>query len=115
MTILALVTGSLFRNPERREGKSDHFAIATIKWLEDGRPHYAKVFAFEQDARAALLDLAKGDTLSVAGRLAAELYEKDGEHRIGLKIVADKIMPLKPRPRSATTAGKEKTHDNHRR
>lgn len=103
--ILALISGTLYRDPEQRTGKNAPFAVATVKWVEDGRPQYAKALAFDDEARSTLMDLAKGDALSITGRLEVELFEKEGQlPRVTLKIVADKILPLKPRSRRAVTA-----------
>jgi single-stranded DNA-binding protein len=45
--------------------------------------------------------LAEGDAISVQGAFKAELYDKDGEKRLSLSIVADNVLalrqPAKPR------------------
>ncbi|MCW2315107.1 single-stranded DNA-binding protein [Rhodoblastus acidophilus] len=114
MSLYALAAGTLFRDPEIRTGKNGAFAVATLKWIEDAKPHYATCLAFEDDARAALVDLAKGDPVSIAGRLEVEQYEKDGAHRIALKIIAERVTPLKPRATTATTTNQRKTYDRSR-
>jgi single-stranded DNA-binding protein len=59
------------------------------------------------------LHLADGDAISVQGAFKSELYEKDGEKRRSLSIVADNVLalrqPAKPRrlgkkPQPATRA-----------
>jgi single-stranded DNA-binding protein len=112
VSILALVTGSLFRDPERREGKNGPFLCATLKHLDGGHAEFVRVLAFDDEARGELGALAKGDALSVTGRLETELFEKEGHPpRVSLTIFADRILPLKKSPRdtgapTASTIGK---------
>jgi single-stranded DNA-binding protein len=59
------------------------------------------VIVFNADAVAALLALAKGDACSIAGRAKLTSWEKDGEQRHGLSVVADRVL-------SAYAAGKQR-------
>jgi single-stranded DNA-binding protein len=40
------------------------------------------------------LRLQDGDAISVQGTLKAELYDKDGEKRFSLSIIADNVLAL---------------------
>jgi single-stranded DNA-binding protein len=39
-----------------------------------------------------LLALGKGDTIAVTGRATIKTWEKNGEHRAGLSVVAEGVM-----------------------
>jgi single-stranded DNA-binding protein len=53
------------------------------------------VLAFSESVQAELMRLADGDAISVQGTLKAELYEKDGEKRLSLSIVAAHVVALR--------------------
>jgi single-stranded DNA-binding protein len=44
--------------------------------------------------QAELMRLADGDAISVQGAFKAELYDKDGEKRLSLSIVAERVLGL---------------------
>jgi single-stranded DNA-binding protein len=106
MTILALTTGTLFRNPETRVSKNGRaFSTATLKFKEGDGVAFVKLLVFQEAAQAELSRLHEGDALSAQGQLKAETYvAKDGETRISLTIIADQLLPLraekKARPKS---------------
>jgi hypothetical protein len=52
------------------------------------------VLAFSESIQAELMRLADGDAISVQGALKAELYDKDGEKRFSLSIIADYVLAL---------------------
>jgi len=96
-----LATGSLIRDPERRHtsaGKPYATALMRVP-SEDSEAIMVSVIAFNADAVAALLALAKGDALAVAGRAKLTTWQKNGEDRHGLSVIADRVM-------SAYAAGK---------
>jgi single-stranded DNA-binding protein len=101
MTIIALVTGSLFKAPERRTSKSGKpFAVATIKVRDGDAMQFVRIVMFSESAQTELLRLSEGDSLSAQGSLKAELYAKDGgEPKLSLSIVADQILALKQPPK----------------
>ena len=119
MTIIALLSGSLHKDPETKTGKNGPFVCATLKHLDGGgHPQFARVVAFDQEARDELASLSKGDGLAVTGRLEAEIYSPEGEPpRVSVSLIADRVTPLRKTPRdtSAPTATKGKTYDRPRR
>jgi single-stranded DNA-binding protein len=48
-----------------------------------------------ENIQAELLRLQDGDAISVQGALKVELYDKDGERRLSLSIVADNVLALR--------------------
>jgi len=91
-----LASGSLVRDPQRRyssAGKPYATGLARIP-VEDGEPMLVSLIAFERDAAAALLALARGDALAVAGRAKLTSWQKDGEDHHGLNIVVDRVVTL---------------------
>jgi hypothetical protein len=98
--IFALVTGTLFRNPESKLAKNGKtYAVATIISKDGGESTFVNLVAFSDSAKEAILELAAGDALSVQGKATIGVYEKNGEHRPSLSIIADKILPLRQPPK----------------
>ena len=56
-----------------------------------------KLVAFSERVHAELMRLADGDAISVQGPFKAELYDKDGEKRLSLSIIADNVLALHQR------------------
>jgi len=95
-----LVQGTLFRAPEPRTGKTSgkSFVAATLKVRDGEAAQFSRVLAFSSAAQGELLRLDDGDVLSVQGGLRAEAYEKGGELRVRLTVLADAVLSLR-RPR----------------
>ena len=95
-----LVSGSIFRAPESRVSKSGKpFVTATLRCKDGDASQWWKILAFSESACAELLRLGDGDAVSAQGQLKAELYEKDGETRLSLSVIADHVLALKQPPR----------------
>jgi single-stranded DNA-binding protein len=95
MTAHVIVTGTLFRPPEQRTSKAGKpFVTATIRVKDGDDAQWWKVLAFSENIQAELMRLADGDAKSVQGAFKAELYEKDGEKRLSLSIIADNVLAL---------------------
>lgn len=106
MTILALVNGILFRPPQQRTAKTGRlFVTATIRVkpfdnsLGGDGSRFIRVVAFSESVQSELMRLQDGDALSAQGQLSAEVFEKDGEHRVSLSLVADQVLALRQPPR----------------
>jgi len=98
-----LATGTLTADPRQRTSAAcKPYATATLRVpCEDGDPLLVSVIAFNADAVAAILALARGDSCAIAGRAKLSAWEKDGEQRHGLSVVADRVL-------SAYAAGKQR-------
>jgi single-stranded DNA-binding protein len=100
MSVLALVTGQLYRPPEQRTSKAGKlFVAATLKVKDGEAAQWWRVTAFSETAQAELMRPGDGDGVAVQGPFKAELYDKDGEHRVSLNLVADQVLALRPPPR----------------
>lgn len=101
MTAFAIVTGSLFKAPEQRTSKAGKLFVTAIVKVSKGEVfEWWRIAAFSESARTELLRLADGDAISVQGPFRAEVFEKDGEHRISLSITADQVLALRQPPKS---------------
>lgn len=92
----AIVTGALFRDPEQRTAKTGTaYTVATIREKTGDASTFWRVTAFSQSAQDELARLRDGDAISAQGQLKVETYQKDGETKISLSLVADAILPLR--------------------
>jgi single-stranded DNA-binding protein len=55
-------------------------------------PALISIIAFDPAAVRALLALGKGDAIAVTGRGAIKTWEKNGERRAGLSVVAEGVL-----------------------
>ena len=101
MSASVLVSGRLYRAPERRECRNGKtMATATIKVIDNNVAQWWSVTTFGAVADE-LLFLDAGDAASFAGRLEATLYQSNaGETKVNLKVIADRMIALSPRPAS---------------
>ncbi len=111
MTTYTLVSGTLFREPERRMSKAGKsFVTATLRVKDGEAIQWWKVVAFSETVQAELMRLADGDAMSVQGAFKVETYEKDGVTKLSLSIVADHVLALTPIA-SARQAARRKADD----
>ncbi len=111
MTTYALVTGTLFRAPEQRTAKSGKpFVTATLKAKDGEALQWWRVTAFSETAQSELMRLTDGDAVSVQGALKIEEYEKDGQKRVSLSVIADHVLALRkpPKPRNESLPPRER-------
>lgn len=106
MSAHVLVSGTIFRSPEKRVSRNgNHFVAATVKVRDGDGFAFWKVHSFSESIGEELMRLADGDAVSVQGALRAETYAKGGETRIGFSIIAAAVLPLraarKSKPKSA--------------
>jgi len=91
-----LATGTLVSDPRQRitaAGKA--FATCQMRVpAEDSEATLVSAIAFNVDAVAAILALTKGDSCAIAGRAKLTSWEKGGEKRLGLSVVADQVLTI---------------------
>lgn len=101
------ISGHLTRDPDLRatQGKTSvlNFSIAvndrrknpqTGEWEE--RPNYVDVSLFGSRADWMARDLRKGKLVTVSGKLRYSSWEKDGERRSKLSVIADDVDYERP-------------------
>lgn len=94
MSINALVTGKLFADPELRTGSSGKaYTRATLLAHDGDADSFVSVIAFGSVGEQ-LAALSKGDAASVSGRAKVKTWERNGETRVGLSVVADCLLTL---------------------
>ncbi|HEY8215380.1 MAG TPA: single-stranded DNA-binding protein [Methylocystis sp.] len=109
MTAHVLVTGTLFRAPERKTSRNGRdYAAATLKVREgENGSTFWRLTCFSESAMSELLRLTDGDGVSCQGSMKAEIYKPDnGEPRLSLSLVADQVLALRqPARRRENAAG----------
>ena len=76
-----LIEGALIAAPvQRTSAKDTPFVTVPLRCSGDGESILCSVIAFQ-----ALAALSAGNTVAVAGPAAVSQWEKNGEHRVGLK------------------------------
>jgi single-stranded DNA-binding protein len=100
MSISALASGTLFRTPEKN---GNEFLTAVLREANGTETRWVNIVAFSDVAQAELMRLRPGDSVSIQGPLKTEIYERDGEHRINLTVIADAIFALRRERRSASS------------
>jgi single-stranded DNA-binding protein len=91
----ALVGGKLFKTPEERRSNSGKtYVTANVRAADgDGEGLFVNVVAFSDSAKAALLALEDGDSVSLAGTLKIGTYEaRDGSVKPSVSMVAVKVL-----------------------
>lgn len=96
------IVGNLTKPPELRSSASGrascNFGIAvTRKWKQNDEwqeaTSFFNVVCWGEMAENAAASLAKGHRVIVSGRLEQRNYEKDGERKSVVEIVADEVGP----------------------
>lgn len=102
MSVVVLVTGSLFRAVEQRSSTAGkRYCVATLKSTSDGEGgDFWSILAFSETVQVELARLAVGEQLSVQGKCKVELYSRDGGNpRISRTVFADHVLALRAAPR----------------
>jgi single-stranded DNA-binding protein len=96
ITAYALITGTLFRALERRTSKAGKpFVTATIRAKDGADGTFWNIVAFSESAQSELIRLSEGEAMAVQGAMRIEEYEKDGQKRVSLSIVAHHALALR--------------------
>jgi single-stranded DNA-binding protein len=100
MTIHVHVSGQLAGDPARRVGQKGPFATASVRSGSGDDAVFVNVVGFAENAER-LLELRKGDALSVAGRGELRSWtNRDGIEKTTLSVVAGEIAAARPRQRA---------------
>ena len=103
-----IITGSVTRDPELREGATGTSVLSLSVAVNDRRrnaesgewedvPNYVDVTMFGNRAAAIAKHVAKGDKLAIEGKLRWQSWERDGQKRSKLDVVADEVEFLSAR------------------
>lgn len=97
---IAVISGGLTRDPEQfSHGAKLSVGVTERKKNGDNWEnvsHYFDVVVFGTPGEWAVRDLRKGSKVTVQGRLDYRQWEKDGQKRSAVQIIADRIDYPKP-------------------
>lgn len=98
---------------ERTSQNGKAFVTCNLRIEQEGGTVWASVICFDEQARAELLRSNADDTVSIRGKLKVGMYERNGEHRPSLDVIANGVLPAKPKPRpKASGKPYERTADH---
>lgn len=111
MSLHILALGTLTADPQKRtsSGGKD-YVTANLRTPTEEESTLVSVVCFSDSAKAALLALGKGDSVSVTGRAKLTSWVGwDGEARQGLSLVADAVLSAYAvgKKRDATVAARK--------
>jgi len=107
-----ILTGNLTREPELRATPSGSsvcdLGLAVNERTKVGgewtdRVNFFNVVVFGKTAENCAMYLSKGSAIALDGRLRYESWEKDGQKRSTVKVVADTVQFLGARDGATTT------------
>jgi hypothetical protein len=104
VTVSCLAQGRIFgeiqTRPTKNGGQVTYFKM---KVTNGTKIEFWSISTFSDAVREELLGLSDGDAVSVVGALGVELFDWRGEKRIGLNLLADRALGLKPKPAKPKT------------
>jgi len=110
-----LIRGRLVADPERKTTKAGKsYATARLSVTDrDGGEHLALATAFDEQALTALLALAKGDAVAVAGELSVGVWTPEGkEPRPSLRVLVHGVLsPYSVQRRREAASGARRERD----
>lgn len=88
MNIVCLA-GNMTRNPEMRKTSSGKSVVSFSLAINEGRDktEFVNCIAWEKTAELIESYVAKGDRLSLTGRLQTRKWDKDGETRYATEVI----------------------------
>jgi single-stranded DNA-binding protein len=111
MSVSVLVSGELFRDPERKTSQQSGktYVRATIKTAgADDATEYWSVLCFSETVSDELMELHAGERLAVQGQLKLELYQG----KISRTIFAGSVLTLRRKRTDKTKPKETKTAPN---
>ncbi|WP_250464228.1 single-stranded DNA-binding protein [Caballeronia sp. GAFFF2] len=90
----ALVGGKLYKQAEaRRSQNGNTYVLAKVRAADgDGESMFISVIAFDQQAQDALLALADGDSVSLAGPLKIGTYTGRDGTKASVSMTAQRVL-----------------------
>jgi single-strand DNA-binding protein len=108
-------TGNLGKDPEMSYTKGGHavtkFSVA-VSQGKDKPAMWLSVETWNKLAEQCNTKLTKGSRIEIDGRLAQDQWEKDGQKRYALKVVAQMVRPLKRDGEKAASGFIEETGES---
>ena len=104
-----LASGTLVADPVERTARTGRaYTTCSMRCPTDEDAILISLIAFSDSARQALLPLRKGDAASIVGTAKLSSWEKDGEQKHGLSVIASQVLTayMVEKRRSRTQADK---------
>jgi single-stranded DNA-binding protein len=112
MTASALLSGQLFRDPERRVSKAGKpFVAAKLREGAGDSAVWWSVVAFADDVREELSRLRDGDAIAVSGPFTVATYERNGEIRLNHSIVAERLISARRAKKRQPDDERDRTYE----
>ena len=94
--IEALVSGKMLAPATQKAGKNKPFVLARLAANSHAEEYVTvSVIAFEEEAQQALLELNRGDQVTVTGKASPKLWEDlKGEKHSSLDLVANRVLTV---------------------
>jgi hypothetical protein len=103
MSASALASGRIFGEILTSSTKNGgQVTFFKIKVTNSNATEFWSISTFSDTVREELSGLRDGDAVSVVGALSVELFDWRGEKRLSHKLLADRALALKPKPKKAT-------------
>jgi single-stranded DNA-binding protein len=104
MSVAVLISGSIFREPQQRTGKTGRpYVSTTIKTTstDNSGSDFWSVLAFGTTAGEELMRLGINERVTIQGGLKLELFTgaSDGKTKISRTIFVDHVMALRQPPK----------------
>lgn len=93
MTSTVLVSGKLFRDPERKVSSAGKpYASVTIKDVNGDDVTWWKLLTFSEPAIEELLSLRDGDGIAASGSFRADVYDRGAGPKVGFTLFAERLI-----------------------
>jgi single-stranded DNA-binding protein len=94
MSIDVLLSGRMAKPAEQRTARTGStYALAQVIVPTEGEESVlCSCIAFSRSAVEALLALDRGEAVSLAGKAKMNVWERDGETKVGLNITVDAVL-----------------------
>lgn len=101
MTASVLIAGRLWKAPEQKTAKPGApFIAAPLREGSGENVTWWRILCFAEGAMAGLVRLRERVALAASGAFKAETYERRGETRVGLTVIADRAISARPIPKT---------------
>jgi single-stranded DNA-binding protein len=113
MTASALISGRVFRDPERKVSKvGKPFVVAKLREGAGDSAVWWSVVAFADDVREELSRQRDGDAIAVSGPFTVSTYERNGEIRLNHSIIAERLISARRAKKRQPDAERALTYES---
>lgn len=115
MTALAMIQGKLCGDPTSRPTKNGGtVTFFKVRIVEGATTAWWSVATFSDTVREEIAGLREGDAVCVVGDLTIEEWEANGKRGFNRKVLADRALALKARPKARSEKALERAAEPRR-